>query len=221
LNSKIATILPAQSQFHIFPSPGDSGSAIGAVLAGLNRHVKFFIPYLGSPVDNSLSAEDIVNELLTNGVVGVVQGRAEFGPRALGNRSLLADPRHPSMKEKLNQIKKREEFRPFAPVIQLEDLSQNFEIPLNITSSPYMQYVMKVILPDLMPAITHVDGTARVQTLSKETNPLLYQVLELWKQKTGCPVLVNTSLNIKGEPLVNATDDARKFEERYGIKVLY
>lgn len=221
LNSKIAAALPPGSKFHIFPSPGDSGSALGAVLGGLNRHVNFSHTYLGTPVGNEISPEEIVDELLANGIVGLVQGRAEFGPRALGNRSLLADPRHPSMKEKLNKVKKREEFRPFAPVVQLEKVSEYFELPGNVTASPYMQFVLKVKTPELMPAITHVDGTARVQTLAKETNPLLYKVLELWKQKTGCPVLVNTSLNIKGEPLINIPEEARKFEERYGIKVLY
>lgn len=221
LNSRLAQALPHGSSLHIFPSPGDSGSSLGAILGYTNEKVVFNSPYLGTELPVYDDPEKVVELLLRDGIIGMVQSRAEFGPRALGNRSLLADPRTEAMKSKLNQFKKREEFRPFAPVIIKELAQDYFEFPGVVTESPYMQYVMNVKRPELMPAIVHVDGTARVQTLSKMTNPLLYRVLELWYQKTGCPVLINTSLNIKGEPLINTVSQAIKFEQQYGIKVLF
>jgi carbamoyltransferase len=155
----------------IMPAPGDSGSAIGAVLATMGTHISWQGPYLGYDISSRRNNVKILNELLTTGICGVARGRAEFGPRALGNRSLLADPRTTEMKEKVNAIKQRQQFRPFAPVI-LEELSNDyFDIPGG--RSPYMQVVARCRSPELFPAIVHHDGTSRVQTVTQDQNPEL------------------------------------------------
>lgn len=139
-------------------------------------------------------------------VVGWYQGRMEWGPRALGNRSILADPRNPEMKDILNEkIKHRESFRPFAPSILEEHASDYFELDI---PSPYMLLVAKVKKPDKIPAVTHVDGTGRVQTVSKESNSLYYELISEFFKITGIPVVVNTSMNVKGEPIVNTPEQA-------------
>ena len=150
-------------------------------------------------------------------MVGVANGRAEFGPRALGNRSLLGDPRY-DIKDTVNKIKKRQKFRPFAPAILLEDGFDYFDMPQ--VTSPYMQFVGKCKYPKEFPAIIHADGTSRVQTVTKEDNEGFYNLLKTWKDKTGCPMLLNTSLNIKGMPMVNDRWDASKFQEKYNVKVV-
>lgn len=160
--------------------------------------------------------------------VGWFQGRMEFGPRALGNRSILADPRSTEMQRTLNlKVKYRESFRPFAPAVLAEDAAEWFEIDRD---SPYMLLVADVarqhryqlnshdeMLPGLeklkiphsdIPAVTHVDYSARVQTVHRETNPRFHQLLSAFKAKTGCPVLVNTSFNVRGEPIANTPEDA-------------
>ena len=163
--------------------------------------------------------DKIIKELETNKICGVANGRAEFGPRALGNRSLLADPRGDDIKDKVNEIKKRQKFRPFAPAILEEHVHKYFDIPTD--KSPYMQFVAKARDKTIkeFPAIIHADGTSRVQTVSKEDNPGFRKLLETFYEKTGCPMLLNTSLNIRGEPLVNDKKDAEAFEERYKVKV--
>jgi carbamoyltransferase len=150
--------------------------------------------------------------------VGVASGRAEFGPRALGNRSLLADPRGADIKDKVNVIKKRQKFRPFAPVILEEVANQYFDFPVGWTQSPYMQTVARCKRPDLFPAICHVDGTSRVQTVPADRSGIR-KLLETWYQITECPMLLNTSLNIRGEPMVNDRQDANRFEKLYKVKV--
>jgi len=130
----------------------------------------------------------------------------EWGPRALGNRSILADPRRPEMKDVLNEkIKHRESFRPFAPSILEEYASEYFDINI---PSPYMLLVAPVKKPDKIPAVTHVDGTGRLQTVSKDANPLYYQLITEFYKITQVPVLVNTSMNVKGEPIVNTPENA-------------
>jgi len=119
----------------------------------------------------------------------------------------------------MNEIKRRQKFRPFAPMILEEDVHDYFDMPENITQSPYMQFVAKCKYPEKFPAIIHKDGTSRVQTVNKETHPGLYELLTKFKEKTGCPILVNTSLNIKGQPIVNDLKDAEDFSKHYGIKV--
>jgi carbamoyltransferase len=148
----------------------------------------------------------------------VASGRAEFGPRALGNRSLLADPRGSEIKEKVNEIKRRQKFRPFAPVILEELADQYFDMPRGFNSSRYMQVISDCRHPELFPAIVHVDGTSRVQTVPRDGSGIR-ELLEKWFVMTGCPMLLNTSLNIRGEPMVNDRRDADRFEKLYNVKV--
>jgi carbamoyltransferase len=149
----------------------------------------------------------------------VASGAAEFGPRALGNRSLLADPREQDIKDRVNEIKQRQRFRPFAPVILSEHVDEFFDMPAGWDLSPYMQSVARCRRPDLYPAIVHHDGTSRVQTVEPDSRSGIRQLLESWHAATGCPMLLNTSLNIRGEPMVNDRSDADRFEQQYGIKV--
>ena len=155
--------------------------------------------------------------MLKKKICGVANGKAEFGPRALGHRSLLADPRGDKIKELVNKYKRREPFRPFAPMILAEHADSYFDMP--VSSSPYMQFTAKCKYPEQFPAIIHVDNTSRVQTVTKEDNEGFYNLLKTWKDKTGCPMLLNTSLNIKGQPIVNDRKDALSFEAKYGVPV--
>ena len=146
--------------------------------------------------------------------MGVANGRAEFGPRALGNRSLLADPRDPKIKDKVNKIKRRQQFRPFAPVVLAEHASDIFEGEVG----PYMQFTAICKYPELYPAIVHIDNTSRVQAVPKNGSGIR-ELLECWFKETGCPMLLNTSLNIKGKPMVNTLKDAKEFMDLYGVNV--
>jgi len=172
----------------------------------------------------SITAKELSNEK----TVGWFQGRMEFGPRALGGRSILADPRSDKMQRELNlKIKFRESFRPFAPSVLREDVNEWFELN---NDSPYMLLVSEVkknkqikmrtedeklfgidklnIKRSSIPAITHVDYSARIQTVHKETNPRYYDLIKEFKKNTNCPVLVNTSFNVRGEPIVSSIEDA-------------
>ena len=193
-------------------NPGDGGSAIGCAL----DHKIKANPYLGYEISGKYPVTKIIKELKETGIVGVAKGKAEFGPRALGNRSLLADPSILDMKDRVNKVKGREEFRPFAPMILKEDLDKYFE---NGISSPYMNTVRKAKIDTWhkYPCIVHLDGTSRVQEVTEEPHRTL---LEEWKKETGCPMLLNTSLNIKGEPIVNTEQDVKNFELKTGITVL-
>ena len=181
-----------------------------------------------------LNEDDLVEKvatLLADGkAVGWMQGRMEFGPRALGGRSIIADPRSPSMQKQLNlKVKYRESFRPFAPSVLREDVHEWFEHDID---SPYMLLVSKVkkekhrkmtddekklfgidklnVPRSTIPAITHVDYSARIQTVHSDTNPMYHSVISKFKQKTGCPIVVNTSFNVRGEPIVCTPLDAFK-----------
>lgn len=203
----------------IMPNPGDAGSAIGAVLAKTKWDIsQDFTPFLGYDMGSQNRNEKVVENLKTYGIVGLARGKAEFGPRALGNRSLLADPRGADIKDRVNDIKQRQQFRPFAPAILEELCDQYFDMPYGWDSSRYMQVIAKCRNPELFPAIVHRDGTSRVQTVPNDGSPFR-QLLELWYKETGCPMLLNTSLNIKGQPMVNTEHDAKQFERRYGIRV--
>lgn len=203
----------------IMPCPGDAGSSLGAAALVYGGRLAWTNSYLGHDIAGSYPVKDIVSELTTNKIVGVASGRAEFGPRALGNRSLLADPRGQEIKDKVNEIKRRQKFRPFAPVILSELVHDHFVMPVGWESSDYMQVVAECRRPDLYPAICHIDGTSRVQTVPADGSGIR-QLLEQWYYWTGCPMLLNTSLNIRGEPMVNDRKDADRFEKLYGVRVL-
>ena len=223
---------------HIPPSPGDGGSAAGAAqylyyinhknpriitnyeTETIKENIYVGPSYSDTEIINFLKSENIryktferesllerTATLISEGkIVGWYQGKMEWGPRALGNRSILADPRDPKMKDILNEkIKHREQFRPFAPSIMEEFTSEYFDISVY---SPYMLMVANVKQPEKIPAVTHVDGTGRLQTVSKKVNPLYYDLINEFYKITGIPVLINTSMNVMGEPIVNTPSQA-------------
>ena len=196
----------------IMPSPGDAGSSLGAAALVNKKKLKWTNPYLGYNIKISVNPKKVVDELLERKVCGVAHGRAEFGPRALGNRSLLGDPRY-DIKDTVNTIKRRQKFRPFAPAILEEYAHRYFEGPMN----EYMQFVATA--KHDYDSVTHVDGTARVQVVRKFCGSIIRPILEEWYNRTGCPMLLNTSLNIKGKPIVNDWNDASEFERQYRVAV--
>ena len=240
----------------IQPSSGDAGGSLGAALAywhielgkeKINKKESMNGSYLGPKFSNEhikkslntvganfkeLKEEDLLKNVVENlkdeKAIGWFQGRMEYGPRALGARSIIADPRFEKMQKKLNlKIKFRESFRPFAPSVLREDVSKYFELDID---SPYMLLVAKVkedirvpitdedkklfginqlnVKKSTIPAITHVDYSARIQTVHEDTNPKYYKLLKKFKETTGCSVLVNTSFNVRGEPIVCTPEDA-------------
>jgi carbamoyltransferase len=231
----------------IQPAAGDDGIAIGCAYYGhlaLQRKPRAFVlhhAYFGAPytdddvrrftdkrlvrlATNIAPSPDICRDtakVLSEGaVVGWFQDRSEFGPRALGNRSILADPRTPGMKDHLNaRVKHRQPFRPFAPIVLAERAKDIFE---DGGESPFM-LIAKAVRPewrDRIPAVVHVDGSARVQTVRREHNERLYRLLTEFDALTGVPVLLNTSFNIKGEPIVETPQDALECFLATGIDYL-
>jgi carbamoyltransferase len=252
-NSRILKYGPFKNVW-IQPAAGDAGGSLGAALAAHHIHLKktrdLYFPdgmkgsYLGpsssdSDIESALNETGLVYEKvddiykkvalqLSEGLsVGWFQGAMEFGPRSLGARSILADARNPEMQKKLNlQIKFRESFRPFAPMILEEDLTDWFEFD---RPSPFMLFVANLVQGKIIadesaenfsgldrlyrqrseiPAVTHVDYSARIQTVNAEVNTCIYPLLSEFKKLTGCPVLVNTSFNVRGEPIVGSPKDA-------------
>jgi carbamoyltransferase len=251
------------------PAAGDAGGAVGAALAlyhlglGRGRRAHPGDAMHGSYLGTSYNADEVERRLRTAGArytrlaedevvrraaaaiavgksVGWHQGRMEFGPRALGARSILADPRSPDMQKRLNrQVKKRESFRPFAPSVLREDVTEWFELDRD---SPYMLLVADVaaakrtsvaseesrivgldqleVCRSVIPAVTHVDYSARIHTVRREINPRYHALLSEFKRLTGCPVLVNTSFNVRGEPIVESPEDALRCFMRTDIDVL-
>ncbi len=233
---------------HIFvpPAAGDAGSALGAAalahvnLVGMRPQNKVLTStYLGPEYDdeyifNCLTAMEIgnidfrcnrvglidavVDRLMKGNVIGWFQGRLEFGPRALGSRSIIADPRNANMRDRLNKlVKKRESFRPFAPAILLKRASDH--IDLNIPS-PFMLETCQVISKLDLPAVTHIDGSCRPQTVDADSSPHFAALLEAFYQRTHCPILVNTSFNVRGEPIVCTPLDALRCFGNSDIDVL-
>lgn len=219
LNCKANTLLfDMWDDIWIMPNPGDAGSSLGAALAAKGSHVEWPGPYLGHCIGGKYPVKEILNELFGKGIVAVASGRAEFGPRALGNRSILADPRKAEHKDIVNEIKRREKFRPFAPVVMQEHADKWFDIS---GVSPYMQYAVNCRRPKDIPSVVHADGTSRVQTVSRLQHPGLHEVLREWHSRTGVPVLLNTSLNVKNQPLLNDIMDVSKWSnENPGIRIL-
>jgi len=232
INNKILENTPFKEIF-IQPAAGDSGAALGAasyIYQSILKNDRNYImsdAYLGP----DFSANQIKRVLLNNGVdfkelndselfkhiakqisqnkiIGWFQGRMEFGPRALGNRSILADPRNPKMKDLLNEkVKKRESFRPYAPAVLEEKVTDFFE---SKQFSPFMLLAanVKEDKKAIIPAVNHIDGTARVQIVSRYTNPKFWHLIKEFENITGVPVIINTSFNLKGEPIVCTPEDA-------------
>jgi carbamoyltransferase len=218
LNSKANTILwDVFKDIWIMPNPGDSGSSLGAAAALYGKHLNWKGPYLGHELGGKYPVDKILNDLVVNKVAAVATGRAEYGPRSLGNRSILADPRDPNIKEVVNSIKQREKFRPFAPVVLEEYASEWFDMNY---SSPYMQFTPRCLRPEIIPSVVHKDGTSRVQTVNKSQHEGLYLLLQKWYDLTGTPVLLNTSLNIKGQPILNDLKDIEDWQEKYKYSII-
>lgn len=230
-NGKIAERTPFRNVY-VYNAPGDDGTAVGAAilsyltvnpLASLNRK-SLLSPYKGSHIEKNALHKAVKNtpfcyflgekkyrvaaQLLSEGnIIGWVQGRAEFGPRALGNRSILADPRREDIKDIINEkLKYRESFRPFAPSILEEYGAEIFE---NYQTSYYMDKTLtiKACYRQKIPGVTHVNGTGRLQSVNKELNPPFYSLLSEFRKLTGIPVLLNTSFNLSGKPIVHNIDD--------------
>jgi carbamoyltransferase len=251
-NGRIARETPFEEIF-IQPAAGDSGGALGAalyvhhVLLGKPRSFVLEHAYWGQSYapgeiqpaiqnvgrafdhieDIEKRAEMIVDDLLAGKVIGLFQGRFEWGPRALGNRSILADPRSAEMKEKVNAtIKYREPFRPFAPVI-LEERAPEFYTELNPDKGNYPLRYMLMVYPTVagqgerIPAVTHEGGTGRMQLVRREWNPLYYRTVELFGEATGVPVLLNTSFNLRGEPIVTTPENALNTFGKSELDTLY
>jgi carbamoyltransferase len=199
----------------IFPNPGDAGASFGAALSVLDKHIKFEHNYLGTDIDRKINPKDVAKHLLKYGVCGIANGRGEFGPRALGNRSLIADPRG-NVGEKIYEIKTRNKWSPLAPIVLSECFDKYFEGPKN----KYMSYVCKVKnSTDHLKMIKHVDDTARVQVIYPDSPSIIRKILEEWYELTACPILINTSLNNKGKPVVNNIEEINIFEKNNDIKV--
>ncbi len=221
-------------RIYVQPAAGDAGGALGAALYAWHslldkpRNPGLFNPFTGPEYSDAeiqahldekqaayrkLGRDDLVRETARlldeeQAVIGWVQGRMEFGPRALGNRSILADPRRPDNRDRVNlKIKFRESFRPFAPIVLEEKAAGWFD--LRGHDSPYMLHVCQVNESKRsIPAVTHVDGSARIQTVSRQMNPLVHDLLAEFDRRTGCPVLINTSFNVRSEPIVCSPEDA-------------
>jgi len=218
LNSSANTLLRnIFDDVWIMPNPGDAGSSLGAAAALYGKHLEWKDPYLGYDLGGEYPVQQIVDGILKDGIVAVATGRAEYGPRALGNRSILADPRDPLIKDKVNLIKQRELFRPFAPVVMAEYASKWFDMNFE---SPYMQYTVRCLQPEKIPSVVHADGTSRVQTVSKDQHLGLWNVLKKFYEISRVPVLLNTSLNIKGQPLLNDENDILLWEKQYNNKII-
>ncbi|MBI4528297.1 MAG: carbamoyltransferase [Deltaproteobacteria bacterium] len=249
-NGRIIRETPFE-ELYVQPSAGDGGGAIGAALYGYHavlgkprrfvmehaywgeahgpgRIEKFLkdsnIPFQRFEDDDKL-VDRVASELVKGKVIGWSQGRFEWGPRALGNRSILADPRRPDMKDIVNvKIKFREPFRPFAPSVLAESAAEYFDLqePGRHYPARFMLYVVDVKekQQDKLPAITHVDGTGRLQTVKRETAPLYHQLIKTFGQATGVPVVLNTSFNLKGEPIVNTPEEAFRTFSRSGMDAL-
>ena len=235
----------------IQPQAGDGGGALGAALYtwhSILGNQRLFVmdnaywgkSYLDGEIKSFLEEEKIAYEYIENEdilldravdalmeqkAVGWFQGRFEWGPRALGNRSILADPRNPEMKDIVNvRIKFREPYRPFAPSVLVEDAEEFFDIDCAKDHFParFMLYVVNVKenKRDIIPAVTHVDGTGRLQTVFPDTNPRYYALIKRFKKATGVPVLLNTSFNLKGEPIVTSPRDAYNTFSQSGMDIL-
>ena len=213
---------------HHFPACGDDGTSVGSALyvahhiLGEPRHEyqQKDLCYTGREYQSQTPDYEYIAKQLADGkIIGFFQGRSEFGPRALGNRSILADPRNFHNRELINHVvKNREWFRPFAPVTLEECYQDWFDFPI---PSPYMLYTAQVKQPQRIPAVTHVDGSARFQTVNRQTNPHYYEIIKAFGNLTGVPVLLNTSLNGNGQPILETEEDAKEFYKNSNLDMMF
>jgi len=212
---------------HHFPACGDDGTSVGSALyvahhiLGEQRHdyQQKDLCYTGREYQSQTPDYEYIAKQLADGkIIGFFQGKSEFGPRALGNRSILADPRNFHNRELINHVvKNREWFRPFAPVTLEECYQDWFDFPI---PSPYMLYTAQVKQPEKIPAVTHVDGSARFQTVTEESNKHYYEIIKAFGKLTGVPVLLNTSLNGNGQPILETEEDAREFYKNSNLDMM-
>lgn len=202
------------NQIWINPNPGDGGSAIGAIALGLKSKMAYKDSFLGMDAEHQIDPEKAVEALLDQRPVAICTGRSEFGPRSLGNRTLLFDPSITDAKAVMNDLKQRQDYRPFAPVVLLEDAHDEYELVDGVDYS-FMQYVVPVKTQSY-PGATMLNRTARVQVVGSEDH-VLAPVLKLWKEATGKTVLLNTSLNGKNQPMVRDYDKARVLAAKMGV----
>jgi carbamoyltransferase len=234
LNTRVKERYPDLEIF-VAPNSNDCGLTVGLLCNNIKPKKIIDVTYKGVGVlDRNLlmeyvntyngrkvSIQGIATDLFIQNILGVMQGNAEHGPRALGNRSILCSPLPLDMKDRLNhKVKHREWFRPFAPIVRLEDVSEYFEWE---GESRWMNFCPKVREEwrDRLPAITHIDGTGRVQTVTEEQNPLIYQILTKFKEISGVGVLVNTSFNVDGKPILSSYKDAFKVFHETQLDRLY
>jgi len=212
---------------HHFPACGDDGTSVGSALyvahhiLGEPRHdyQQKDLCYTGREYQSQTPDYEYIAKQLADGkIIGFFHGKSEFGPRALGNRSILADPRNFHNRELINHVvKNREWFRPFAPVTLEECYQDWFDFPI---PSPYMLYTAQVKQPEKIPAVTHVDGSARFQTVTEESNKHYYEIIKAFGNMTGVPVLLNTSLNGNGQPILETEEDAREFYKNSNLDMM-
>jgi len=240
-NYNLIKNLPEGTNLYVEPIAHDGGTALGAAKLAYYQYNEEYkkIPqtttYYGPIYKKSDIAKRIVNEnakpityqgvaslLKDNKIVAIYQGRSEQGPRALGNRSILFNPKNKDGKDIVNTVKKREHFRPFAGTILQEYMNEYFDMA-GLKESPFMCYAVDVKEEKIkeIPAITHVDNTCRIQTLKKEFNPHFYNLISEFNKLTGTPILMNTSFNLAGEPIVETIDDALKTLHNSDIDYLY
>ena len=213
INSRLFELF---DEVHIAVSPTDAGSGLGTAARSwakaTGKDKLIWSPYAGYDIKRDIDPSSIVDHLLEHRYCGIASGRAEFGPRALGNRSLIADVRY-DVQDTVNTIKRRQKYRPFAPAILEEYAEEYFDGPMN----EHMQFTSWA-KHDYAP-VTHVDGTARVQIVKKDCESIFRKVIEEYHDRTGVPMLLNTSLNIRGRPMVNDELDAQLWEQKYDVKV--
>jgi carbamoyltransferase len=213
INSRLFELF---DEVHIACSPTDAGSGLGTAARSwakaTGKDKLIWSPYCGYDIERPVDPSEIVDHLLSHKVCGIANGKAEFGPRALGNRSLIADVRY-DVQDTVNGIKRRQKYRPFAPAILEEYAEEYFSGPMN----DHMQFT-STALHDYAP-VTHVDGTARVQIVKKDCESIFRKVIEEYHDRTGVPMLLNTSLNIRGRPMVNDEHDAEMWEQKYDVRV--
>jgi carbamoyltransferase len=183
----------------IMPCPGDAGSSIGAAALAYGKRVNWHTAYLGQEIPGEYPVDACVDSLQRDRICGVASGRAEFGPEPLETEAYLQTQEDLDIKDRVNEIKRRQQFRPFAPVILAEHCDEFFHMPSGFSHSPYMQSVAVCRRPDAFPAIVHHDGTSRVQTVARDGSGIR-RLLEAWYLKTGCPMLLNTSLTYVANP---------------------